>query len=134
MYYEVRKSTSIRLSNSKCTHALLAIRTNQIVWVWFKRLVLGDTGHNDKKVTTVSMNLVHNIKRTTLSLGDNCIQICHLGKYIVGYTVGNFVLRRRVSDDIPPQMTNWNMVIPMLMYLLTFTHKNQVFASKTLAA
>ena len=23
-------------------------------------------------------------------LGDNCIQIFHLGRYIVGYTVGNF--------------------------------------------
>ena len=26
-------------------------------------------------------------------LGDNCIQNCHLGRYIVGYTVGNFVAR-----------------------------------------
>ena len=36
-------------------------------------------------------------------LGDNCIQIFHLGRYIVGYTVGNFVLRRRVrvSESIP---------------------------------
>ena len=33
-------------------------------------------------------------------LGDNCIQICHLGRYIVGYTVGNFVLRRRVSGAV----------------------------------
>ena len=63
----------------------------------------------------------------SIHLGDNCIQICHLGRYIVGYTVGNFVLWRHVSgavkhdfrtymDDIPPQMTNWNMVIPILMY------------------
>ena len=35
-----------------------------------------------------------------LYLGDNCIQICHLGRYIVGYTVGNFVLRRRVSGAV----------------------------------
>ena len=33
-------------------------------------------------------------------LGDNFIQICHLGRYIVGYTVGNFVLRRRVSGAV----------------------------------
>ena len=36
-------------------------------------------------------------------LGDNCIQIFHLGRYIVGYTVGNFVLRRRavsVTSDV----------------------------------
>ena len=26
-------------------------------------------------------------------LGDNCIQIFHLGKYIVGYTVESLVLR-----------------------------------------
>ena len=30
-------------------------------------------------------------------LGDNCIQNFHLGRDIVGYTVGNLVLRRRVS-------------------------------------
>ena len=30
-----------------------------------------------------------------VKLGDNCIQNFHLGRYIVGYTVG--VLRRRVS-------------------------------------
>ena len=29
-----------------------------------------------------------------MELGDNCIQICLLGRYIVRYTVGNFVLRR----------------------------------------
>ena len=50
-----------------------------------------------------------------IKLGDNCIQNFHLGRYIVGYSVGNLVLRRRVSgavnviserisDDIPPQM------------------------------
>ena len=30
-------------------------------------------------------------------LGDNCIQNFHLGRYIVGYTVVNLVLRRRAS-------------------------------------
>ena len=33
-------------------------------------------------------------------LGDNCIQNFHLGWYIVGYTVGNLVLRRRVSGAV----------------------------------
>ena len=33
-------------------------------------------------------------------LGDNCIQNFHLGRYIVGYTVGNLVLRRRVYRRI----------------------------------
>ena len=33
-------------------------------------------------------------------LGDNCIQNFHLGRYIVGYTVGNLVFRRRVSGAV----------------------------------
>ena len=33
-------------------------------------------------------------------LGDNCIQIFHLGRYIVGYTAGNLVLRRRMSGAV----------------------------------
>ena len=31
---------------------------------------------------------------------DNCIQNFHLGRYIVGYTVGNLVLRRRASGGV----------------------------------
>ena len=59
-------------------------------------------------------------------LGDNCIQNFHLGRYIVGYTVGKVVLWRRasgavnvisdrISDDIP-QMNFLNMVRPILMH------------------
>ena len=33
-------------------------------------------------------------------LGDNCIQNFHLGRYIVGYTVGNLILRRRASGAV----------------------------------
>ena len=33
-------------------------------------------------------------------LGDNCIQNFHLGRYIVGYTVGKLVLRRRASGAV----------------------------------
>ena len=33
-------------------------------------------------------------------LGDNCIQNFHLGRYIVGYTVGNLVLRRRANGAV----------------------------------
>ena len=60
-------------------------------------------------------------------LGDNCIQISHLGRYIVRYVVGNLVLRgrasravkrdfERISDNIPPQMKILNMVIPILKH------------------
>ena len=54
---------------------------------------------------------------------DSCIQNFLLGRYIVGYTVENLVLRRRVnviseriSDDIPPKMKILNMVIPILIH------------------
>ena len=51
------------------------------------------------------------------NLGDNCIQNVHLGRYIVGYMVGNFVLQRRVL----------NMVIPILMHFLTFIcHRHSI--------
>ena len=33
-------------------------------------------------------------------IGDNCIQNFHFGRYIVGYTVGNLVLRQRESGAI----------------------------------
>ena len=33
-------------------------------------------------------------------LGDNCIQNFHLGRYIVGYTVGNLVLWWRASGEV----------------------------------
>ena len=36
----------------------------------------------------------------SVNLGDTCIQKFHLGTYIVGYTVGNLVLRRRASGAV----------------------------------
>ena len=33
-------------------------------------------------------------------LGDNCIQNIHLGRYIVGYTVVNLVLRQSASGGV----------------------------------
>ena len=43
------------------------------------------------------------------------------------------MISERISDDIPPQMTNLNMVIPILMYSLSFTNRNQVFAAKNIS-
>ena len=43
----------------------------------------------------------HNVSRKWINhLGDNCIQNFHLGRYIIGYTVGNLVLRRRASGAV----------------------------------
>ena len=41
-----------------------------------------------------SSNVVMTLKKDgSIKLGDNCIQNFHLGRCIVGYTVGNLVLR-----------------------------------------
>ena len=79
-------------------------------------------------------------------LGDNYIQNFHLGRYIVSFMVGNFVLRHRhisgvvncnsdyKTNDTPPQMKILNMVIPILMHFLIFIHRKhsilrQMYAS-----
>ena len=53
-----------------------------------------------------------------LCLGDNCIQKFHLGRYIVGYTVENLVLRRcaggAVKRDFPT-------------YIRHYTSPNEIF-------
>ena len=41
-------------------------------------------------------------------LRENCIQNVHLGRYIVGYMVGNFVLRRRVSGAVKRNFRPYN--------------------------
>ena len=79
------------------------------------------------------MDMLHS---AYIEFRDNCIQNFHLERYIVGYTVGNLVLRRRVSgavnviserisEDRPPQMKNLNMVISILMHYYYFPSKRQ---------
>ena len=50
--------------------------------------------------TRSSLQYFPGIKIKNSNLGDNCIQNSHLGRYIVGFTVGNLVLRRRVSGAV----------------------------------
>ena len=65
-------------------------------------------------------------------LGDNCIQIFHLGRYIVGYTVGNFVLRRRVSGavkhDFRPYIRRYTT--PNKKFEYCYPHSNVLFNYK----
>ena len=65
-------------------------------------------------------------------LGDNCIQIFHLGRYIVGYTVGNFVLRRRVSGavkhDFRPYIRRYTT--PNEKFEYSYPHSNVLFNYK----
>ena len=51
-------------------------------------------------------------------LGDNCIQNIHLGRYIVGYTVENLVLRRRVGGAVKRDFRT---------YIRLYTSPNEYF-------
>ena len=53
-----------------------------------------------------------------ISLGDNCIQNYHLERYIVGYTVGNLILRRRASGTVKCDLRT---------YIRRFTTPNENF-------
>ena len=55
---------------------------------------------------------------TTIKLGDNCIRNFYLGRYIVGYTVGNLVLRRGSSGAVKHDFQ---------MYIRQYTYPNRIF-------
>ena len=48
-------------------------------------------------------------------LGDNCIQNFHLGRYIVGYMVGNLVLKQftsgSVKRDFLKPLSHWTATV-----------------------
>ena len=52
------------------------------------------------------------------NLGDNCIQKFHLRRYIVGYTVGNLVLRRCASGAVKRDFRT---------YIRRHTSPNEIF-------
>ena len=56
--------------------------------------------------------------KISYQLGDNRIQNFHQGRYIVGYTVGNLVLRRRVSGTVKRDFR---------MYIRRYTSPNENF-------
>ena len=80
-------------------------------------------------------------------LADHCLQNCHLGRLIISFMVRNFVLRRCVSralkaicdhktndNDLPPQITIVNTVIPKLQFTspnynceYSYPHSNAFF-------
>ena len=56
------------------------------------------------------------IKFYEVKLEDNCIQNVHLMRYIVGYTVGNLVLRRRTSGTVKRDFQTINLPKVKLEY------------------
>ena len=51
-------------------------------------------------------------------LGDNCIQNFHLGRYVIGYTVGKLVLRGHASRAVKRDF---------LMYIRRYTYPSEKF-------
>ena len=68
-------------------------------------------------------------KNRRAHLGDNCIQNVHLGNYIVGYMVGNFVLRRRVSGAVKRHLRPYNRLYtsPNEHFEYGYPHSNALF-------
>ena len=56
--------------------------------------------------------------RREYHLGDNCIQNIRLSRHIVGYTVKNLVLQRRVSRAVKRDFR---------MYIRRYTYPNENF-------
>ena len=67
--------------------------------------------------------------RLQMYLGDNCIQNVHLGRYIVGYMVGNFVLRRRISGAVKRNFRPYNRrhTSPNEHFEYSYPHSNALF-------
>ena len=62
-------------------------------------------------------------------LEDNCIQNVHLGRYIVCYMVGNFVLRRHFSRTIKHNFRPYNRwyTFPNEKFEYSYPHSNKLF-------
>ena len=70
----------------------------------------------------------HEVLLNSNQLGDNCIQNVHLGKYIVGYMVGNFVLQRHsraVIRNFRPY--NWCYTSPNEHFEYGYHHSSALF-------
>ena len=66
---------------------------------------------------------------TCILLGDNRIQNVHLGRYIVGYMVGSFVLRRRVRGAVKRNFRPYNRwyTSPNEHFEYGYPHSNALF-------
>ena len=77
------------------------INNNNILQTWYRNIARPAWLHYNHCVCPSARPIYFPyISSGTVYLGDNCIQIFHLGRYIVGYTVGNLVLWRRVSGAV----------------------------------
>ena len=59
-------------------------------------------------------------------LWNNCIQNFHLGRYIVGYTVGNLVFRRRTSGAVKRDFRTYirHYTSPTDNFEYSYSHSN----------
>ena len=72
----------------------------------------------------ISMNytppqfISNNLQNFGYKLGDNCVQIFHLGRYIIEYRVGNLVILQQMSGDVKQDFQ---------MYIQRYTSSNEKF-------
>ena len=73
--------------------------TDQPMAPWWRDSVHPHGGRDTIKVTPLALSQQDDCKARK-DLGDNCIRNFHLGRYIVGYTVRNLVLRPHASGAV----------------------------------
>ena len=123
------------IASQKRANAFTSCQTEVLIVRLFSsvRIKKGTVDHNIHLSITVTFS---GIAKCCFNLGDNCIKNFHLGRYIVGFTVRNFVLLQSISRAlkrnflpenwwymefltvklIPPQMKSFITVIPILMH------------------
>ena len=89
MHRNALRGRSLRLFDSHRTGTWI-----HSFWDRLWRICIWSGISGDDEISFISATGIYD------KLGDNCIQNLHLGRYIVGYTVGNLVLRRRVSGAV----------------------------------
>ena len=72
------------------------------------------------------MEMIANVEWN--KLGDNCIQNFHFGRYIIGYTIGNLVLRRRVSGAVKRDLRTYirRYTSPNINFEYGYPHSNSL--------
>ena len=79
--------------------------------------------------TLVIYHLLTNSQMALSLLGDNCLQNFHFGRYFLGYTVENLVLRRHASGavkrDFGPYIRLYTS--PNENFEYGYPHSNELF-------
>ena len=110
---ESNKAMNYFLKLSLCTTKGTSWHVRRLIRV-FDGHFIGSQGSNDSSDRKLKLIRLC----ACADLGDNSFQNFHLGRYIVGYTVGNLVLRRRISGAVKRDCRT---------YIRRYTSQNEIF-------